>query len=93
MTFGVDLRDDYARFQIIVKAAYLPLGDIRIQRLAKEDPTWYTNKMLCNLVQACGRGIRSKEDYCVTYILDANVYEEVVKHKNKLPKYFIDRFV
>ncbi len=27
MTFGVDLKDDLARFQIIIKAAYLPLGD------------------------------------------------------------------
>jgi len=93
MTFGVDLRDDYARFQIIVKAAYLPLGDVRIKRLAKEDQTWYTNKMLSNLVQACGRGIRSKDDYCITYILDANIWDEVVDNKSKLPKYFLERFV
>ena len=93
MAFGVDLRDDYARFQVIVKAGYLPLGDHRIKRLSQEDKDWYTNKMLSNLVQACGRGIRSKEDYCVTYILDGTINEEVIKHKNKLPKYFLDRFV
>jgi Rad3-related DNA helicase len=93
MTFGVDLRDDYARFQIIVKAGFLPLGDTRIKRLFEEDKKWYTNKMLSNLVQACGRGIRSKDDYCVTYILDGSVFDVVINNKLSLPKYFLDRFV
>lgn len=93
MTFGVDLRDNLARFQIIIKAAFLPLGDNRIKRLFDEDKVWYTNKMLINLVQACGRGVRSKEDHCITYILDGVVSDVVMANKNKLPKYFLDRFV
>lgn len=93
MSFGVDLRDDLARFQIIIKAAFLPLGDNRIKRLFEEDKDWYTDKMLINLVQACGRGIRSKDDYCVTYILDGNIYDAVLMNKDKLPKYFLNRFV
>jgi Rad3-related DNA helicase len=93
MTFGVDLRDELARFQIIVKGAFLPLGDVRIKRLFDEDKDWYTNKMLISLVQACGRGIRSKEDHCVTYILDGAISEVVLTNKYKLPKYFINRFV
>ena len=59
----------------------------------KLDFNWYTNKMLISLVQACGRGIRSKDDHCITYILDGSIYDAVVNNKNKLPKYFIDRFV
>lgn len=93
MTFGVDLKDDLARFQIIVKAGYLPLNDNRIKRLFEEDPDWYTDRMLINLVQACGRGIRSKDDHCVTYILDGGIYDAILRNKNKLPKYFLDRFV
>lgn len=93
MTFGVDLKDSLARFQIIVKSAFLPLGDIRVKRLFDEDKIWYTNKMLINLVQSCGRGIRSKDDYCVTYILDGAAGEVVLANKHKLPKHFIDRFV
>ena len=93
MTFGIDLKDSLARFQIIVKAAFLPLGDDRIKRLFDEDKAWYTNKMLVNLVQACGRGIRSKDDHCITYILDGSVYQVVMDNKRHLPKYFIDRFV
>jgi Rad3-related DNA helicase len=58
-----------------------------------EDKTWYTDKMLGNLVQACGRGARSEEDHCVTYILDGIVTDTIIRNKDKLPKYFIDRFV
>lgn len=90
---GIDLKDDLARFQIIVKAAYLPLGDNRVKKMFELDKVWYQNKMLSNFIQQCGRGVRSKDDYCVTYVLDANIYNSVIRNKNLLPKYFIDRFV
>ena len=90
---GVDLKGDLARFQIIVKAAYLPLGDDRIKKMFNQDKQWYANKMLSNFIQQCGRGIRSKDDHCVTYVLDANIFNAVLRNKSKLPKYFLDRFV
>lgn len=92
LAFGVDLKDDLARFQIIVKAAYMPLGDEWVKRLAKEDPTWYEDQMLVNLVQSCGRGVRSPDDYCVTYIIDACITEAVLRSRDRLPKYFLARF-
>lgn len=93
MTHGVDLKDDLARFQIIVKAPFLPTKDVRIGRLMKDDFNWYQNKMLCSLIQSCGRGIRSKKDHCVTYILDGTIVDNIVKNKHKLPKYFLNRFL
>ena len=93
MSHGVDLRDDLARFQIIVKAPYLPTKDKRIEKLMKDDFNWYMNKMLCSLIQSCGRGVRSHKDHCVTYILDGSIAESVVNNRHKLPKYFIDRFL
>lgn len=93
MSHGVDLKGDLAKFQIIVKAPFLPTKDVRIGRLMKDDYDWYSNKMLCSLIQSCGRGVRSKEDKCVTYILDGTIAENIVKNKHKLPKYFIDRFL
>ena len=36
MSYGVDLKDDLARFQIIIKAPYLPTKDKRIENLMKE---------------------------------------------------------
>lgn len=91
ITHGVDLKDDLARFQIIVKLPYMPLGDERIKKLFDEDSNWYTNKMLSSLVQACGRGVRSQEDWCVTYILDGSASNIIQKCKSKLPKFFLDR--
>jgi len=90
---GIDLKDDLARFQIIIKAPYLPLGDERIKKMFELDKQWYSNKMLSNVVQQCGRGVRSKQDHCKTYILDASIFEAIIRNKSKLPKYFIERFV
>jgi ATP-dependent DNA helicase DinG len=93
MSYGVDLKGDLAKFQIIVKASFMPLNDERIKRLFNEDKDWYVNKMLNNLIQACGRGVRSKNDTCVTYILDGNITDSVIRNSSKLPRYFLDRFV
>lgn len=93
MTYGVDLRGDLAKFQIVLKAPWLPTKDKRVEKMMKLDKQWYSNKMLCTLVQACGRGIRSKDDECVTYILDGSIFDVILRNRDKLPKYFLDRFV
>jgi len=90
---GIDLKDDLARFQIIVKLPYLPLSSKRIKKLFDIDKSWYIDKMLNALVQSCGRATRSKNDYSTTYILDGNIVDVIKKYKEKLPKYFVDRFV
>jgi Rad3-related DNA helicase len=90
--FGIDLIDHLARFQIIVKLPYLPLSSKRIKKLFENDNNWYTDKMLNNLVQICGRATRSKNDYSSTYILDGNIVDVLKKYKSKLPSYFLDRF-
>lgn len=92
MTYGVDLKGDLAKFQIILKAPWLPTKETRVEKMMKLDKDWYSNKMLCSLVQACGRGIRSESDECVTYILDGSIYDTMAKNKKKLPKFFLDRF-
>ena len=93
MSYGVDLKGDLAKFQVIIKAPFLPTKDVRIEKLMKNDFDWYQNKMLCSLIQSCGRGIRSKDDTCITYILDGTIIENVLRAKSKLPKYFLERFV
>jgi ATP-dependent DNA helicase DinG len=93
MTYGVDLKEDLARFQIVAKAAYMPLNDERIKKLFKDDPNWYVNQMLNHLIQACGRGVRTKQDKCITYILDGSISDAVIRNAKKLPKYFLKRFI
>ena len=93
MSYGVDLKGDLAKFQIIIKAPFLPTKDVRIERMMKNDFDWYQNKMLSSLIQSCGRGIRSKKDTCITYILDGTIVDSILRSKHKLPKYFLERFV
>lgn len=93
LTYGVDLKDDLSRFQIIVKLPYLPLHDKRIKKLFEIDPDWYENKMLNTLVQACGRSTRSSHDYSTTYILDGMITRVLLKCRNKLPEHFLQRFL
>lgn len=93
LTHGVDLKDELARFQIVLKLPYPPLGSKRIKTLATSDQKWYTNKMLSNLIQSTGRGIRSEEDFCTTYILDGNIKRELIQNKKTLPIHFLERIV
>ena len=93
MTHGIDLKGDLGKFQIIMKAPYLPLGDKRVRRKFDEDKEWYLDAMLSTLIQMCGRCNRCESDYSVTFILDSNILNAVLQNKDKLPKYFIERFV
>ena len=52
LVYGIDLKDDLARFQIIVKLPFLSLGSKRIKKLFELDKDWYENKMLNAVVQA-----------------------------------------
>ena len=91
MAYGVDLTGDLARFQIIMKAPWLPTKEVRVNKMMNVDKQWYANKMLCTLVQACGRGVRSHDDECHTYILDGSTYDSISKNKTRLPSFFLDR--
>ena len=93
MTHGVDLKGKLGEFQIIMKAPYLPMSDDRIKMKFEYDKVWYNNSMLSTLIQMCGRCNRLPDDYSVTYILDSNVLRAVKQNINKLPNYFLDRFV
>ena len=93
MTHGVDLCGALGEFAVILKAPFLPLGDERVKRLAQDDKEWYTNKMLGACIQMCGRTIRNASDEAVTYILDGTLTKSLIQNKNKLPKYFLERFV
>lgn len=69
MAEGVDLKDDLSRFQIVSKIPF-PMLDDYVRERMKRDHDWYNMRTAVTLVQACGRSIRTEEDYAVTYIID-----------------------
>ena len=89
--FGTDLPDEFGRFQIIMKAPYLPLNSKRIKKLQQKNGKWYELRTLINLVQMCGRTTRSKDDHSVTYILDGQATNLIKRNYQKLPRWFLER--
>ena len=89
MTEGVDLKDDYSRFQIICKIPYPFLGDKQISERKKVDPSWYAWKTCLAIVQSYGRSIRSEKDWAKTYILDESFKWFIKQNSNRLPSWFL----
>jgi Rad3-related DNA helicase len=90
---GVDLKDDFSRFQVIVKVPYPDLTDKRIAKMKERDPKWYTWNTVLRLVQAYGRSVRSKDDYATTYILDSSISYLLKSAQDLVPGWFTEAIV
>jgi Rad3-related DNA helicase len=87
---GVDLPDDFLRFQIVTKMPYPDLGDPWTAARRGRDPRWYAVETAKALVQAYGRSCRHADDHGVTYVLDAQ-FERFLQHNRALlPEWFLD---
>lgn len=88
---GIDLKDDLARFQIIIKIPYPDISDKYIDTKMKNDYRWYQWQTALRLVQSYGRIVRSISDYGDTYILDSKLRKFI---QNKMiPKWFTEAIV
>ncbi len=87
---GVDLKDDLARFQVVVKVPFPDLSSRRIRLKKERDRGWYDWQTALRLVQTYGRGVRSPTDHAVTYVLDSNFAPFVQAHRELFPDYFLD---
>ncbi len=67
---GIDLPDEGCRFIIIIKVPYPSLGNLLVKEKMKLFPEWYKSKTSNMIIQGIGRGNRSENDYCTTFILD-----------------------
>lgn len=96
LSTGIDLKYDDSRFQIIVKVPYPDKSDKWIVAKMNENKNWYTYKTALWLVQAYGRSIRAKDDYAVTYILDAKFSTQFmtdIRAVHILPRWFKDAII
>lgn len=94
MDEGISLDDWRARWQVVAKAAYPYMGkeakrtNYRVNEL--NDWVWYSGKAAINLQQAVGRGMRSKDDWCHTYILDESAATLIERNKHLFEDWFLD---
>lgn len=82
------MRNDRARFVIIVKVPYSSKGDRWTDVRRERDPAWYNWLTALKLVQAYDRTCRNKDDWAITYILDS-AFPGFVR-RNRMPKWFIE---
>ncbi len=87
---GVDLPDDYLRFQVITKMPYPDLGDPWTAARRARDQRWYALETAKALVQAYGRSCRNADDHGTTYVLDAQFATFVQQYRVLLPEWFLD---
>jgi Rad3-related DNA helicase len=90
LTEGLDLREDLARFAIIVKIPYPGLDTYTMTRM-RRDNAWYSWLTSLALIQACGRIIRTKEDKGHVFILDSDFSNFL--SRARLPKWWTDAIV
>lgn len=85
---GIDLPEDFGRWQVVTKVPWKSLGDHAIRHLAARDPDWYLWETLKVLIQSCGRICRTPDDYGITYILDGSVEKLLDNGYELLPEWF-----
>lgn len=90
MTEGLDLKDDLARWEIIVKIPYLYIGDKQVARRMQTDPDWYTWQTCLTLVQSYGRIFRSETDWGTAYMFDSGAKYFIQKNRSILPEWFLE---
>ena len=88
MINGVDLKDEYSRFQVILKVPFPNLLSTKIKKRLETRKEWYNWKSLVDLLQAYGRSIRNDDDWAETYILD-ECFDQILENNN-VPQYFLD---
>lgn len=83
---GFDFKGDDARVVIVAKIPFPHLGDKQVSaRLHTRDgQQWYTVQTIRSLVQMTGRGVRSADDWAVTYVLDSSFLDRLWKKSKRL---------
>lgn len=88
---GLDLQEDKSRFQVFFKVPFPSLADPMVKEKIKLSNDWYDWKTSISILQGVGRSVRNREDWAVTYFLDACFYD--LLKKNSFPAEFTDRIV
>lgn len=88
---GLDLYGDASRFQIFFKIPFPSLTDPMVKEKLKISNDWYNWKTVLNITQGVGRSVRNKNDWAITYFLDACFYD--LLKKDLFPEEFTKRII
>jgi len=92
ITEGLDLSDDLGRFVMICKIPYGNLMDAWIKKRLDLSGMWYKRQALKDIIQGCGRVVRSKDDWGTVYILDESWGYLFNTTRTMVPKWWKDSY-
>lgn len=92
MDEGISLDGDAARWQIVAKAAYPYMKAKRVEYRMDElnDWNWYAGSAAIDLQQAVGRAMRSKDDWCINYILDKSAVQLMERNEYLFEDWYLE---
>jgi len=93
---GVDLPHDACRIVVVAKIPFPYLGDKQIKARTygtRDGSVWYAVSTIRTLCQMTGRGMRSADDWCISYILDGSFHELYSRNKRLFPKWWSEAVV
>lgn len=98
MDRGVNLKDDLCRIVVIPKIPFPSLGDKQISRRSRqptkrEGEVWYRANTLRTIIQMTGRGMRHRDDWCRTFILDEQFMRLFKEMSHFMPRWFLNGLV
>jgi Rad3-related DNA helicase len=92
MEEALDLKGDLARWQVLCKAPFLNTSDSRVaHRLEEGQWAWYYRTALRTVIQACGRVVRSPDDYGATYLADSSLLQLFDRAESDTPPWFAEQ--
>jgi len=92
ITEGLDLKDDLARFAMIVKTPFGYLGDQWIKRRMEMSVEWYRRRAITQIIQGGGRIVRGLDDEGTVYILDGSFGYLYQQSYNTFPEWWKESF-
>lgn len=92
ITEGLDLIDDKGRFAIFAKVPFGTLTDSWVKARMDLSQKWYLLRAMTDVIQGCGRIVRTPDDYGNVYILDESFQYLYDRTKAHIPQWWKDAF-
>jgi Rad3-related DNA helicase len=87
---GWDFPGDTCRWQLIAKLGFPDSRSEVVRARQEHDPEWVYYYTMQTLVQACGRGCRAPDDWCVCMVIDDNFTWFMRRYSHFAPQWFLD---
>lgn len=90
MDRGIDLPGDFCRVVGVCRVPFPYLGDRQVNSRLHQPggQSWYTVQTISSIIQMTGRGVRNREDWCTTYILDAQFQKLYRRYTGLFPDWW-----